>query len=153
AGLRARRGRAARPRVVRRRLRSRRPPPQADRRDRAVRRDGTVGDASVKEDVYCFGGNPLDRASERRDDREWIGKLLDDPDTRIVALRDLKPFTRGGSVPALDWQPSAPWRDQIDAGATLIFLGLGDGRAHFAIDATGAAVAPDVDTELIDVRA
>ncbi len=47
----------------------------------------------------------------------------------------------------------AQWRDQIDAGAPLIFLGLGDGRAHFAIDATGANVAPDVDTELIDVRA
>ncbi|MGH7369075.1 MAG: NAD(+) diphosphatase, partial [Candidatus Rokuibacteriota bacterium] len=45
-----------------------------------------------------------------------------------------------------------PWRGQIDAGAPLIFLGLGDGRAHFAIDATGADVAPDVDTELIDVR-
>ena len=41
----------------------------------------------------------------------------------------------------------------IDGGASLIFLGLGDGRAHFAIDATGADVAPDVDTELIDVRA
>jgi len=107
----------------------------------------------VKEDVYCFGGNPLDRASERRGDHEWIGKLLDDPDTRIVALRDLKPFTRGGGTPALDWQPIAPWRDQIDAGATLIFLGLGDGRAHFTIDASGAAVAHDVDTELIDVRA
>jgi len=33
----------------------------------------------VREDVYCFGGNPLDRVSERRDDREWIAKLLDDP--------------------------------------------------------------------------
>jgi hypothetical protein len=47
----------------------------------------------------------------------------------------------------------AQWRDQIDGGAPLIFLGLGDGRAHFAIDAAGADVAPDVDTELIDVRA
>jgi NAD+ diphosphatase len=105
------------------------------------------------EDIYCFGGNPLDRASERRGDREWIGKLLDDTETRVLALRDLKPFTRDGARPALDWQPVGPWRDQIEAGATLIFLGLGDGRAHFAIDATGAAVAPDVDTELIDVRA
>ncbi len=35
----------------------------------------------------------------------------------------------------------------------LIFLGLGDGRAHFAIDATGSSVAPDIDTELVDVRA
>ena len=105
------------------------------------------------DDVYCFGGNPLDRASERRDDGEWIAKLLGDPDTRLLALRDLKPFTRGTTVPALDWQQVAQWRDQIDTGAPLIFLGLGDGRAHFAIDAAGADVAPDIDIDLIDVRA
>jgi len=104
------------------------------------------------EDVYSFAGNPLDRASERRENRAWIAGLLDDPQTRILALRGLKPFTRG-RTPALDWQPVGPWRDQIETGASLIFLGLGDGRAHFAIDATGASVAPDVDTELIDVRA
>jgi NAD+ diphosphatase len=105
------------------------------------------------DDVYCFGGNPLDRVSERRDDGAWIATLLGDPETRLLPLRDLKPFTRGTMVPALDWQPVAQWRDQIEAGAPLIFLGLGDGQAHFAIDAAGANVAPDVDTELIDVRA
>jgi NAD+ diphosphatase len=105
------------------------------------------------DDVYCFGGNPLDRASERRDDGDWIATLLGDPQTRLLALRDLKPFTRGTTMPALDWQPVAQWRDQIDTGAPLIFLGLGDGRAHFAIDAAGSDVAPDVDTGLIDVRA
>src|SRR5437867_7525952 len=118
------------------------------------------------EDIYCFGGNPLDGASERRNNREWIASLLADPETRILALRDLKPFTRGKATPArradapvqradapvLDWQPVAQWCDHIDTGAQLIFLGLGDGRAHFAIDATAAKVAPDVDTELIDVR-
>jgi hypothetical protein len=51
------------------------------------------------DDVYCSGGNPLDRASERRDDGEWIAKLLGDPETRLLALRDLKPFTRGTSMP------------------------------------------------------
>jgi NAD+ diphosphatase len=105
------------------------------------------------EEVYCFGGNLLDRASERRDDGRWVAALLDDPETRLLALRDLKPYTRGTTVPALDWQPIDEWREHIDGGATLIFLGLGDGRAHFAIDAAGAKVAPDVDTELIDVRA
>src|SRR5262245_59561893 len=105
------------------------------------------------EDVYCFGGNTLDRVAERRDDAKWVAKLLGEPDTRILPLRDLKPFTRGTAVPALDWQRVAPWREQIDAGASLIFLGLGDGRAHFAIDAAGAGVAPDVHTELVDVRA
>ena len=104
------------------------------------------------EDVYCFGGNTLDRVSERRDDAKWIAELLGDPGTRVLALRDLKPFTRGAGVAALDWQPVAPWRDQIDAGASLIFLGLADGRAHFAIDAAGASVAPDIDIELVDVR-
>src|SRR5947208_2491437 len=91
-------------------------------------------------------------ASGRRNDREWLAALLGDRETRILPLRDLKPFTRGSAAPALDWQPVAQWRDQIDTGATLLFLGLGDGRAHFAIDATGADVAADVDTELVDVR-
>ena len=77
-------------------------------------------------DVYCFGGNPLDRVSERRDDDTWIAALVGDPDTRLLALRDLKPFTRGTTIPALDWQPVAQWRDQIDGGAPLIFLGLGE---------------------------
>lgn len=105
------------------------------------------------DEIYCFGGNPLDRVSERRDDGEWIAALLDKPETRVLPLRDLKPFTRGTATPALDWQPVAQWREQIDGGASLIFLGLGDGRAHFAVDATGASVAPDIDTELTDVRA
>src|SRR2546425_1117568 len=52
------------------------------------------------DDIYCFGGNPLDRASERRDDRQWIAALLGDPQTRILALRDLKPLTRGTVAPA-----------------------------------------------------
>jgi NAD+ diphosphatase len=104
------------------------------------------------EDVYCFGGNPLDRASERRDDKDWIATQLDDPETRLLPLRDLKPFTRPSALPALDWQPVAPWRAQIDGGAPLIFLGLAEGRAHFAIDAAGADTPPDIDSELIDVR-
>jgi NAD+ diphosphatase len=105
------------------------------------------------EDIYCFGGNALDRASERRDDSGFIAKLLGDSGTRVLALRDLRPFTRGTADPALDWQPVGPWRGQIDRGADLIFLGLGDGCAHFAIDAAGADVPFDVDTESIDVRA
>jgi len=105
------------------------------------------------EDIYCFAGNTLDRVSERRDDREWIATLLDDPGTRMLPLRDLKPLVRGTVTPALDWQPVAPWRGQIEAGAMLVFLGIGDGRARFAIDASGAPAAPDIDTELIDVRA
>jgi NAD+ diphosphatase len=105
------------------------------------------------EEIHCFGGNPLDRMSERRGDGEWIAALLDDPATRMLPLRDLKPFVRNGATPMLDWQPVAPWRGQIEAGATVIFLGIGDGCARFAVEATGAEITPDIDTELIDVRA
>jgi len=40
----------------------------------------------------------------------------------------------------------------INAGATLAFLGIAEARAHFALDATGAAQAPDPATENIDLR-
>ena len=104
------------------------------------------------EEIYCFGGNPLDRASERRDDGDWIAELLHDANTRVLPLRDLKPFARA-ATPALDWQPVARWRDRIERGAALVFLGLGEGRAHFAIDATGAELADGADSAAIDARA
>jgi NAD+ diphosphatase len=103
------------------------------------------------EEVYIFGGNPLDRVSERRRDPEWIAGLLAQSASRILALHDLKPVVHRSSAPALAWQPLGPWRQAIDAGATLIFLGLADGQAYFAIDAGGAA--PGDGLELADARA
>jgi NAD+ diphosphatase len=103
------------------------------------------------EEIYCFAGNPLDRASERRRDKAWIGELLADPAARLLPLHDLRPLTRGTDKLELDWQAVAPWRELIERGATLIFLGLGDGRPHFAIDA-GAAELTGADREPIDAR-
>jgi NAD+ diphosphatase len=104
------------------------------------------------EDIYCFAGNPLDRASERRRDTAWTASLLADPAARILPLRDLRPLTRGSAAPVLDWQKVAPWRELIEHGATLVFLGLGDGRPYFAIDASGTdCVSPD-DGEPFDAR-
>jgi len=57
------------------------------------------------EEIYCFGGNPLDRASERRRDTLWIQSLLDDPSARILPLCELRPLIRGDAAPELDWQP------------------------------------------------
>jgi NAD+ diphosphatase len=103
------------------------------------------------EEIYCFAGNPLDRVSERRRDAPWIGELLKDPAARLLPLRDLRPLTRGSEMIELDWQPIAPWRELIERGATLIFLGLGDGQPHFAIDAGDADIA-DPNREPIDAR-
>ncbi len=59
------------------------------------------------EDIYCFAGNPLDRASERRRDTAWIASLLADPAARILPLRDLRPLTR---VAALRRSIGSRWR-------------------------------------------
>jgi NAD+ diphosphatase len=104
------------------------------------------------EEIYCFAGNPLDRVSERRRDAGWISSLLDEPGTRLIALRDLKPLIHNSGEMTLDWQPVAPWREVIAAGATLVLLGIAEGRAHFALDATGADLPPDPTIENIDVR-
>src|SRR5215469_10281327 len=95
------------------------------------------------EEIYCFAGNPLDRVSERRRDAGWIASLLDEPRTRLIPLRDLKPLIHNSGEMTLDWQPVAPWRTLIQAGATLVLLGIAKGRAYFALDATGADPAPD----------
>jgi NAD+ diphosphatase len=104
------------------------------------------------EEIYCFAGNPLDRASERRRDTAYIRTLLDDPAARLLPLRDLLPPTRGDASPTLDWQPVAPWREQIERGATLVFLGLGEGRPHFAVDAGPAAGALPGEDPPLDAR-
>ncbi|HWB48540.1 MAG TPA: NAD(+) diphosphatase [Stellaceae bacterium] len=106
------------------------------------------------EEIYCFGGNPLDRASERRRDKEWIAGLLADPRSCILPLYDLKPAVRDMANPALEWEPLDSWHERIAAGATCIFLGIAeDGRAHFAIDATGAASGSNANADNVDVRA
>src|SRR5439155_26367206 len=104
------------------------------------------------EEIYCFAGNPLDRVSERRRDAGWVSSLLDEPGTRLIPLRDLKPPIHNSGEMTLDWQPVGPWREAIAAGATLVLLGIAEGRAHFALDATGADLPPDPATENIDVR-
>src|SRR5229473_7123534 len=104
------------------------------------------------EEIYCFAGNPLDRASERRRDTAWIASLLLDPAARILPLSDLRPLTRGSTSPVLDWQKVAPWRDRIEHGATLIFLGLDDERPYFAVDASGADIPLAPESEPLDAR-
>lgn len=103
------------------------------------------------DEVYAFGGNPLDRVSEKRSDAAWIAGLLEHPDSRVALLSELNPLVNGGSVPTIAWQPLAPWRGRIAEGASWVLLGLEDGRARFALDATGADLPAD--TELGEMRA
>jgi len=105
------------------------------------------------EEIYCFAGNPLDRVSQRRQDAGWVASLLEDPSTRVLLLHGLKPQIRHSSAAALDWQGVARWRPLIDGGSTLILLGMREGRAYFALDATSAEIPPDGDSVAMDARA
>ena len=105
------------------------------------------------EEIYCFGGNPLDRVSQRRQDAGWVASLLEEPATRVLPLHGLKPLIRHSSAAALDWQEATPWRPLIDGGSTLILLGIRDGRAYFALDATAAEIPSDRDSVAMDARA
>src|SRR6478735_11254666 len=102
------------------------------------------------EEIYCFAGNPLDRASERRRDRAWIASLLGDPAARVLPLSELRPFVRNSDTTGLDWQPVAPWHEGIERGATLVFLGLDDGRPYFAIDAGPTEIGTASNREPLD---
>jgi NAD+ diphosphatase len=102
------------------------------------------------EEIYTFAGNPLDRVSQRRQDAGWVATLLDDPATRLLPLRELKPLVRDAATGGLDWQSLSPWRGAIDAGAPLILLGIADGRAHFALDVSAEPLANDA--AAVDVR-
>jgi NAD+ diphosphatase len=104
------------------------------------------------EEIYTFAGNPLDRAAQRRTDAEWIQSLLDDPATRVLPLHELKPRVKNGPATALEWQPVARWRRPIDDGATLVLLGIGDGHAHFALDAGPCETTPEEEAAAVDVR-
>jgi NAD+ diphosphatase len=104
------------------------------------------------EEIYTFAGNPLDRVSERRQNAAWVASLLDDPNSRLLPLHELKPLVRRASAPALAWQPVAPWRALIDDGAILILLGLDGERAHFALDTSALPVPEDQGLEALDAR-
>jgi NAD+ diphosphatase len=104
------------------------------------------------EEIYCFAGNPLDRVSQRRQDAGWVASLLDDPESRLLPLHDLKPRVRHASAVALDWQNVGPWRPLVDDGSTLILLGTRGDRAYFALDATPAEIPLGDDTVAMDAR-
>jgi NAD+ diphosphatase len=95
-----------------------------------------------------FTGNPLDRASEKRSDREWLAARLRDPNSYILPMWRLMPFVLGPETaegpqeagflkPGLAESLAAP-------DAPCVLLGLEKDRALFALD---ISAAPDPASE------
>jgi NAD+ diphosphatase len=85
-----------------------------------------------------FAGNPLNRASEKRADANWIESKRRDPSSLVLPMRRLEPFLRKpeGSGPPSELGLVRPEiADSLaSAGALCVFLGLDGDRAVFALD-------------------
>ena len=89
-----------------------------------------------------FAGNPLNRASEKRLEANWIESRLRDPSSLIFPMWRLEPFLLGpeNSAPPIQLGLLKPGlTDALAAdGAPCIFLGLDGDRAVFALDISAA---------------
>src|SRR5260370_36870472 len=84
-----------------------------------------------------FSGNPLNRASEKRTDADWIEAKRRDPSSLVLRMRRLEPFLhepdRSGATELGLLRPEIV--DSLaGAEATCIFLGLDGDKAIFAVD-------------------
>ncbi len=88
-----------------------------------------------------FAGNPLDRASERRGDTEWLAARLNDPQSLAIALWNGAPMVEtakeDGVQLAYFGAPLA--REMAGGGEKVLFLGLWKETAVFAVDFDGPA--------------
>ena len=91
-----------------------------------------------------FSNNPLDRVSYLRSDPEWINKMTTDSKSMFVPFSKGQPFvstiSRLTSKNAIEneaspaWFPYSFFDNEIIEKSTIIFLGLLDDIAFFAID-------------------
>src|SRR5436309_2760603 len=121
-------------------------------------------------DPIPFSGSPLDREGVRRRDRAWLDALLADPTSRFLPVWQTKPLLKrepraqggpqsgptrsepqaseGGPLRRLAWAKREFFED-VETPEP-VFLGSGDGVAHFAIDVS-AAEKPEVTFGIADV--
>jgi NAD+ diphosphatase len=90
--------------------------------------------------LNTFAGNPLDRASERRGDADWLKRQLASKEGRGLAYWNGKLLTeRRDEGLAIAWLPGRLIAELSGGAERLLFLGL-DGEAPvFAADLEGAA--------------
>ncbi len=94
-----------------------------------------------------FAGNPLDRASERRGDPEWLRQRLEDPDSLAMALWNGRPLLEDAPKDAggpdqglrIAYLATALAHELAAGEERVLFLGLWQETAVFAIDLEGEA--------------
>ncbi len=90
------------------------------------------------ETPIAFAGNPLDRASTKRTDPDWIGEQQNNPDALLIPFFKGDPLMIDGDAGFL----TLAARSNFPADAPLIFLGIDPkGAAYFTIEASREGVS------------
>lgn len=107
----------------------------------------------------AYTGSPLDRASNRREDAEFIAAALSAPDTLFTPVwrsRNLMKGVQEGSPEAVLLTGAAAEAVRM-AGGPWVFLGFWEGRPVFAVDCSAAEdplpLLPDGMGAFTDLRA
>jgi len=94
-----------------------------------------------------FAGNPLNRASEKRTNPDWIESKMHDPSSLVFPLWRLEPFLLGSpksaSTAKLGLLRPGIADSLADGEAPRIFLGLDGETAVFALDVSAAGQPAD----------
>ena len=93
----------------------------------------------LSENPNIFANNPLDRASYRRADPEWIAEQLATPTSLFVPMWKLQPLIlpeeQEGSGKDVGWLRTAVIEEFGGEAATTVFLGINRrGKSLFAVD-------------------
>ncbi|HEY0435128.1 MAG TPA: NAD(+) diphosphatase [Phenylobacterium sp.] len=92
-----------------------------------------------------FAGNPLDRASDKRGDAGWLAEKLASDDSLGIAIWEGRPFvepTKEGGM-QIAYLPAKLVGELAGGAERLLFLGLWQETAVFAVDLEGAANPAD----------
>ncbi|MDB5475873.1 MAG: MutT/nudix family protein [Phenylobacterium sp.] len=94
--------------------------------------------------MNTFAGNPLDRASDKRPDADWIARQLASPDSLVFAVWNGQPFVepREGGV-QIAYMPAKIAEELAPGPERLLFMGLWKETAVFAVDLEGQANPAD----------
>jgi NAD+ diphosphatase len=87
--------------------------------------------------THAFAGNPLDRASDRRIDADWLARQAEGPRARALVLWKGNPLLKAGSE--LAFIDAGMASKLAETGEHLIFLGLDGEDGVFALDIEGEA--------------
>jgi NAD+ diphosphatase len=90
--------------------------------------------------LNTFGGNPLDRAGDRRNDPDWLAEQAANPEALAMVLCDGRPLLEDHAAgPRLAWVALSHARDLVADPDRELFLGLWKGAPVFAVEFSGPA--------------